>query len=138
MWFNAKVCDHPLSLRQISSSSFFLAPLPSDLSVMDMIEKVIFQSQQWLALLPASMREVLMTCHSLDYSLAPDAAEQSILQHIFQALCFVDKSPPLTHCCLIQSHFGSLQSFLAHIYNVLFVLKPTKTQLESYSVCMGM
>ena len=109
MWFNAKVCDHPLSLRQISSSSFFLAPLPSDLSVMDMIEKVIFQSQQWLALLPASMREVLMTCHSLDYSLAPDAAEQSILQHIFQALCFVDKSPPLTHCCLIQSHFGSLQ-----------------------------
>ncbi len=109
MWFNAKVCDHPLSLRQISSSSFFLAPLPSDLSAMDMIEKVIFQSQQRLALLPTSMREVLMTCHSLDYSLAPDATEQSILQHIFQALCFVDKSSPPTHCCLIQSHFGSLQ-----------------------------
>src|SRR5258708_34189338 len=50
---------------------------------------VVFQSQQWLALLPHSMSDNLMRCHSLDYSLPPDTAEQTILQHIFQPPCFV-------------------------------------------------
>ena len=70
--------------------------------------------------------------------MAPHAAEQSILQHIFQALCFVDKSSSTSHCCLIQSNFGSPQTFLAQIYNDLFVSNPTITQLESYCVSMGM
>ena len=73
---------------------------------MDMIDKVVFQSQQRLALLPRTMR------------------------HIFHALCFVDKSST-SHCNLIQSIFGTPQSFLAQIYNVLFVLNPVITQLES-------
>src|SRR5258708_75011 len=105
---------------------------------MDMIDKVVFQSQQRLALLPPTMRDVLMRCHCLDYSLAPHAVEQSILQHIFQALCFVDKSSSTSHCCLIQSNFGSPQTFLAQIYNDLFLSNPTITQLESYCVSMGM
>ncbi len=99
---------------------------------------VVFQSQQWLALLPHSMRDNLMRCHSLDYSLPPDTAEQTILQHIFQALCFVDKLSSMSHCSLIQTIFGSPQTFLAQIYNDLFQSNPTKTQLESYCESLGM
>src|SRR5258708_6570496 len=78
------------------------------------------------------MVEVLLSSHYLDTSMPPGAAEQTILQHIFQAHCFVDMSSSTSHCSMMQTNFNNPQIFLTQIYQVLFAWNPTKTQLELY------
>src|SRR5260370_27252575 len=80
-----------------------------------------------------------MKSHSLDSSLPCVTAEQSILQHIFEAQCFQTLSSMMSHCCIIQHNFQyNPRNFIAQVYNITLHSNPSFEQLASYCQALGM
>src|SRR5260370_19783041 len=75
-----------------------IASVQCDLSAIEFITKYVFQSCLPVAALPQHTRDLLLTSHCLDSSLPPIAAQKILLQHIFQAQCFLKTSSSTCHC----------------------------------------
>ena len=90
----------------------------SDHSAIETLRKDVFQSELSIVQLPHDIRVFLLTYHNLDPSLAPIAAQHCLLQHIFQAECFVTASLSMSHCGIIQTHFNNQpKTYLDHVYD---------------------
>ncbi len=106
---------------------------------MQILAKLLFQSQLRVADLPLHNRGPLLRSHTLDSSLPPVAAELTLLRHIFQARCFESEPSVLSHCHTMQSDFQCNQrEFLTQIYDLALTSNATQVQLESYCEALGM
>ncbi len=115
------------------------APVLSDLTLMQILVKLLFQSQLWVADLPLQNRGPLLSSHTLDSSLPPVKAELTLLWHIFQVQCFESEPSMLSHCHTIQSDFQCNQrDFLKQIYDLALTSNATQAQLVLYCEALGM
>src|SRR5258708_36281095 len=96
---------------------------------MQILVKLLFQSQLRVADLPLHNRGPLLSSHALDSSFPPVAAELTLLRHIFQARCFDSEPSVLSHCNKIQSDFHCNQrEFLTQIYDMALNSNATQAQ----------
>ena len=111
----------------------------SDHSATETLRNDVFESELTIMQLPHDIRAFLLTYHNLDPLLAPIAAQQCLLQHIFLAECFVTTSSTMSHCSLIQNNFNNNpQNYLAHIYDSTLSLNLSIIKLASYCEALGM
>src|SRR5260370_30193192 len=115
-----------------------IASVQCDLSAIEFIMKYVFQSCLPVAALPQHTRNLLLTSHCLDLSLPPIAAQKTLLQHIFQAQCFLKTSSSTCHCGIIQIQFKSdTNLFLAHVYDRALSFNPSFPILQLYCEALG-